>query len=87
MTVTTELHRTGRAGGAAELQSLGAPLAWILDEGIELNTARNALCIHLNDTGDDVAPMKGLSQPLPTTFTSLLRGADHQAKERGLGIF
>ena len=59
-TVATESHRTGRAGGAAELQSLGAPPAWILDEGIELNTARNALCIHLNDTGGDVAPIKKL---------------------------
>ena len=58
--VTTESHRTGRAGGAAELQSLGAPLALKLDEGIELNKARNALCIHLNDTGGDVAPMQSL---------------------------
>ena len=42
---------TGRAGGAAELQWLGAPLAWIFDDGAELNPARNALCIRLNYTG------------------------------------
>ena len=59
-TVATESHRTGRAGGAAELQSLGAPPAWILDEGVELNTDKQVLCIRLNDKGGDASPIKSL---------------------------
>ena len=51
---------TGRAGGAAGLQSLGAPLAWMLDESTELNPARNALCIHLNDRWVDAPSIKDL---------------------------
>jgi len=59
-TVTTESHRTGRAGGAAGLQLLGAPLTWKWDENTERNTAPKALCIRLNDTVADAPPIKGL---------------------------
>ena len=51
---------TGRAGGAAGLQSLWAPPAWILDKATELNPARNALCIRLNDKRADAPPIKNL---------------------------
>ena len=38
-TVATESHSTDRAGGAAERQSLGAPLAWKSNENAERSTA------------------------------------------------
>ena len=59
-TVATKSHRDGIADGAAELQSLGAPLAWKWDENAERNTAQKALCIRLSDMGVDAASIKSL---------------------------
>ena len=45
---------SGRAAGAAELQSLVASIAWKWNENAEQNTAQNVLRIRLNDTWADV---------------------------------